>query len=87
VPIGDFILLSSPLVAVSLLSFLCAAVNKKTATDLRASRIDTLRSVGGSHQNKLVFDHLDKAVSDEKSQHSDEGCGHASLSRVNDPIF
>ncbi len=27
----------------------------------------------------------DRAVSDEGSQHSDEDCGHALLSRVNDP--
>jgi hypothetical protein len=34
VPIGDFILLSFPLEAVSLLSFLCAAVKKKRPTSV-----------------------------------------------------
>ncbi len=73
-----------PFAAVSLLSFLFLTVNKKTAADLRASRIDNIR-VGrrGLHQSKLVFDHLDRAVSDEGSQHCDEDCGHALLSRVN----
>jgi hypothetical protein len=34
VPIGDFILLSFPLEAVLLLSFLCAAVKKKRPTSV-----------------------------------------------------